>query len=222
MCQCHDMYPPIVPSANQTQIHYRSQPASMSNPSSNEEEDASSNYSDPWIPSEDEASPSGPKCSRCGAHQPERHWIHWQKCWSEPLEGADDSRCCLAYPIGLQKPLMLSLHESDSSGDSEFWWFFVCMKCRRVLQRGGFAIENTEIRDRYCRGEGKGDGFYMRPTFVPAAPPIDYAIDWGIAVGEPWVQDQPSSPSSSSGSSSNPWRGHMDAPLAPRQQQYDV
>ena len=224
MCQLHDMYPPIVPSANQTQVHNRSQPASMSSSSSNEEDERGNtppDNSDPWLSSEGEEVPSGPKCSRCRAAQSDRLWINWQRCWSQPIEGADDPQCCLAYPIGLETPVMLALHGSDSFGDSDFWWFFVCRLCRRVLMRGGFAIENTEIRDRYCKGGGKGGTYHLRPTFVPATPPIEYDIDWSATAGEAWEQDQdqPPSPSGSSGSS-NPWRDHMDAPLVPRQ--YDV
>ena len=162
--------------------------------------------SDP--PTEEEDEPiSSLVCSRCERPQPAGQWINWQKCWSQPVTGANGELYCVAYPYD-RRPLTLRLHGSAPYGDIDFWWFFVCESCRLILLRGGFSIDNLEIKDRLCPG-GKGGELHLRPVFVPRNLAVDIYLDRELGVGDYWRDRSPSSSSDSIGSS-NPWRGHFD------------
>ena len=170
------------------------------------EEDDPPDSSEPLIEEESEST-TGPVCSRCEVPQPADRWINWQKCWSAPMAGVNGEQYCLAYPNALQKPLTLRLHGSASYGDTDFWWFFVCERCRFIMLRGGFSIENTEIRDRWCPGTRRSVS-HTRPVFVPRNLAVDIFLDRELGVRNHWRDRSPSSPSSSIGSS-NPWHGHF-------------
>ena len=145
-------------------------------------------------------SEEGPRCARCGRIKL-REWINWQKCWSVPGTGADGNLYVLVYPIE-KHPMMFRIQGQGAFGDTDFWWFFVCVQCRLFFRRRGLIIDHSEIEDRFCAG-ANGEGPRLRPTFVPKNVGRDQILDGPYGVGDFWIR--PPSPASSE--SSDPWRG---------------
>ena len=142
----------------------------------------------------------GPKCARCSCIK-SQEWINWQKCWSVPCEGADGDMYILVYPH-VKHPMMFRLQGQGAFGDRDFWWFFVCVRCRLFFRRQGLVFDHSEIDDRFCAGLNEV-GLRVRATFVPKNVGRDQAIDGLYGVGSFWME--PPSPASSE--SSDPWRG---------------
>ncbi len=137
----------------------------------------------------------GPRCATC--EQVKLHeWINWQKCWSNPYVGANGEKRILAYPIGMH-PIMLLLHSQGMAEDLDFWWFFICNRCRLSLRLRGLSTECREIEDRYCAG------LQLRPTLVAQDWARNKEINGPLGVSDYW--SRPSSPSSSV--MSDPWMG---------------
>ncbi len=171
-------------------------PARMSSDENSSEE--------PSLLSEAEAEPDeGPRCSRCNQVR-SNEWINWQKCWSEPGVGGDGHSYVLVFPRE-GGPITLRVQGQGSFEDKDFWWFFICGRCRLIFKRGGLVIDHAEIEDRFHPG-GKGKVAQMRPTFVPKNIGRDQWLDQLYEVGGFWTRSPPSPVSSDS---SNPWAGHL-------------
>jgi len=146
----------------------------------------------------------GPRCAQCC--QVRLHeWINWQKCWSNPGTGADGDTWILVYPIVRvfqpyeSQPIMLRLHSQGSAGDIDFWWFFICNRCRFQFRMRGLITECYEIEDRFCTGQ------YVRPTLVPQNVVRNRDIDGPLGVSEYWSRS--TSPETESSGNSDPWMG---------------
>ena len=147
----------------------------------------------------------GPRCALCC--QVRLHeWINWQKCWSIPGIGADGNSWILIYPIVrfaqpyASQPVMLRLHSQGSAGDIDFWWFFICNRCRFQFRMRGLVTECTEIENRFC-----DTGQYLRPTLVPQNVVRNRDIDGPLGISEYWSRS--SSPDTVSSENSDPWMG---------------
>ena len=143
----------------------------------------------------------GPRCARCD--QVRLHeWINWQKCWSNPCTGADGRTWILVYPIG-RHPIMLLLHSQGIAGDLDFWWFFICNRCRFQFRMRGLITECSEIEDRYTTGPQITPTLVRLPTLVPQNLVRNREINGPLGVSEYWSRS--SSPASSV--TSDPWMG---------------
>ena len=147
----------------------------------------------------------GPRCALCcqiRLHE----WINWQKCWSIPGIGADGNSWILIYPIVrfaqpyASQPVMLRLHSQGSAGDIDFWWFFICNRCRFQFRMRGLVTECSEIENRWCEAER-----CLRPTLVPQNVVRNRDINGPLGVSEYWSRT--SSPDTVSSENSDPWMG---------------
>ncbi len=149
----------------------------------------------------------GPRCARCS--QIRLHeWINWQKCWSNPCTGADGRTWILVYPIMHaylplyeNQPIMLLLHSQGMAGDLDFWWFFICNRCRFQFRVRGLITECSEIDDRFYTGQ------HVRPTLVPQNVARNRDINGPLGVSEYWSRS--SSPETESSGNSDPWMGPL-------------
>ena len=145
----------------------------------------------------------GPRCARCS--QVRLHeWINWQKCWSNPCTGADGNTWILVHPVMRaypprheNQPIMFRLHSQGVAGDVDFWWFFICNRCRLHFRIQGLITERFEIEDRFCAGQ------YVRPTLVPQNITRNRDINGPLGVSEYWSRS--SSPETASSGNSDPW-----------------
>ena len=137
----------------------------------------------------------GPRCARC--NQVRLHeWINWQKCWSNPCTGADGRTWILVYPLG-RHPIMFLLHSQGTAEDLDFWWFFICNRCRFQFRVRGLITECTEIEDRFCTG------LQVRPTLVCQNVARNRDINGPLGVSEYWSRSSSPAPSDNS----DPWMG---------------
>ena len=150
----------------------------------------------------------GPRCATC--EQVKLHeWINWQKCWSTPYVGVNNEPRILARPIG-HHPIMLRLHSQANVENLQFWWFFICNRCRPALHIRGLYTERKEVDNRELiipsvEPGPRVNGVQMWPVLVEQNWARNREIDGQLGVDDYW--SRPSSPASSAGS--DPWVGHF-------------